>query len=358
MTTPLPPREVLHHYFTQPEKVVVTTLGQGNINDTFLAESNDRPIVLQRINDTVFPVPQLLISNLHYLSQHLPPTITQKDGRRWENATLVPALDGSLSIADSGNKLWRAMKYISNSRNMNRVTSSHQAEQMGWALGHFHNMLSPLDSHRIQTVLPGFHNISVYLEHYDRLSSSLNHDSIEIEHCTTVIQQERSAVLSLQKALKKGDIHQRLIHGDPKIDNVLFDKDNNMAVSIIDLDTVGPGLLQHDIGDCLRSVCNTAGEGSDPAGVRFDLDICSNTLTAYLREAEDLLTEIDRELIYDGLRTITFELGLRFFTDYLQGGAYFKCDSPKEILQKALVQFSLLQDIIAKESAIRQLALS
>jgi Ser/Thr protein kinase RdoA (MazF antagonist) len=357
MTTLLPPREVLQHYFPEPEAVQLSSLGQGNINDTYLAEAQNKTIVLQRINDQVFPVPQLIIDNLQHLSQHLL-SIPETCSQRWEDVVLVPTLDGSLSVRDDNNKLWRAISYVSNCNSVSQLTNPFQAEQMGWALGHFHKRLTGLDKNRIETVLPGFHDISSYLSHYDQLPlPSPTHDSTDIRLCMDTIQKERFRVLSLERALKKGAIHQTLIHGDPKVANVLFDKDSDRAVSIIDLDTVGPGLLQHDVGDCLRSVCNTAGEESDPAEASFDLDICSTTLKGYFSQADTLLTAIDREFIYDGLKTITFELGLRFFTDYLQGGTYFKCKSPEETLHKALVQFSLLQDIITKEHTIRRLTL-
>ncbi|MCF8057478.1 MAG: aminoglycoside phosphotransferase family protein [Desulfocapsa sp.] len=357
MTSLLPPREVLQHYFPKPDAVQLSTLGQGNINDTFLAGTTDKSIVLQRINDQVFPVPQLLIDNLQQLSRHLLSN-PEEIGQYWEDVVLVPTRDGSLSVCDGNNKLWRALSYISNSHSVPRVTSSFQAEQMGWALGHFHNRLNGLEKNRLLPPLPRFHHIPSYLNQYDRQQASkTGHTSAEILFCMDTIRKERSQVLSLEKALNKGEIHETVIHGDPKIANVLFDKDSDRAVSIIDLDTVGPGLLQHDIGDCLRSVSNKAGEESDPTEACFDLDICSATLKGYFSEAHALLTAIDREFIYDGLKTITFELGLRFFTDYLQGGTYFKCKSPEETLHKSLVQFSLLQDIIAKEHTIRRLTL-
>ena len=355
MTTLLPPREVLQCYFLTPDDVQVSTLGQGNINDTFLVTVATKSMVLQRINQRVFPAPQLLINNLQHLSQHLLSKV-ETGSQRWEDAVLVPSLDGSLSVLDKKNNLWRALSHIQNSISVSRVTNSFQAEQTGWALGHFHKRLTGLDINKLQPPLPGFHHIPSYLNHYDQLPPpALDHDSVEIRFCMQMIEKERSGVLSLEKALNKGEIRQTTIHGDPKIANVLFDQKSGRAVSIIDLDTVGPGLLQHDIGDCLRSICNVAGEESEPTEVHFDLDICQITLKGYFQEAGKLLTAIDREYIYDGLKTITFELGLRFFTDYLEGGAYFKCKSPEETLQKALIQFFLLQDIIIQEQTIRRL---
>jgi Ser/Thr protein kinase RdoA (MazF antagonist) len=356
MTILSPPQKILQRYFPATADVQVCVLGEGNINDTFLVKGPQKAIVLQRINDQVFPVPQLLIDNLQQLTRHLLAS-PGRSRQRWEDAVLVPTLDGSLSVLDGSTKLWRALSYISNSTSISRVTTTLQAEQTGWALGHFHKRLTGLDESRIQVVLPGFHDISSYLSHYDHLllPTTLNHDPADVRFCVDMIKRERISVLSLERAVRKGNLHPTIIHGDPKVANVLFDQKSGRAVSIIDLDTVGPGLRQHDIGDCLRSVCNTAGEECDPTEVHFNLDVCRSTLKGYFQEAGPLLTTNDREYIYDGLKTITFELGLRFFTDYLQGGSYFKCSSPEETLQKALVQFSLLRDTIDQEHTIRSL---
>ncbi len=351
-----PPREILDRYCSSPSTVQVTVLGQGNINDTFLVDTGAEPIVLQRINDQVFPSPQILIDNLQHLSHHL---ASQADRcmQRWEEATLVPALDGSPSILDSNGSMWRALSHIRDSVTVSHVETPLQAEQTGWALGHFHKRLLGLDVKQMQTPLPGFHQLAGYLHKYDQLATkSQSTPSADIRFCLQAIRKERENALSLEKRVAREDIQQRIIHGDPKVANVLFDRRSGLAVSLIDLDTVGPGLVQHDLGDCLRSVCNRAGEESDPAQATFDLDLCRIILQGYFQEAGKLLTAIDRKLIYEGVKAITFELGLRFFIDYLEGGIYFKCKDPEETLHKGLVQFSLLQDIIRQEKTIRNLA--
>ncbi|HID69453.1 MAG TPA: aminoglycoside phosphotransferase family protein [Desulfobacterales bacterium] len=359
MTTFLsPPKEVLSRFFSPSSLVEVTSLGQGNINDTFLVHTDDKPVVLQRINDQVFPNPQILINNLQILSSYLL-SRPDPDAEQWQEAVLIPALDGSLSIQDNRGSLWRALSYIKDSISVSSAQTALQAEQTGWALGHFHKRLVKLDVKKMQTALPGFHNLCNYLTLYEKTDKkNLDTNSPEIQFCLTTIRKEQKNALALEKAITKGIIRQKITHGDPKIANVLFDKQSALAISLIDLDTVGPGILQHDIGDCLRSVCNIAGEESDPGKVSFDLNFCEMTLRGYFQEAGTLLTHVDRELIYDGVKAIAFELGLRFFTDYLQGGIYFKCKTPEETLQKALVQFMLLQDIIAKKKAINNLCIN
>ncbi len=353
MTPQTPPQKIISRFFRDCSQVSVTPLGQGNINDTFLIRSIEQSIVLQRINKHVFPNPDILIKNLHQLNQHLSPQLSIQK-QRWEDVTLVPAMDGALSVRDSESGVWRALSYIGDSVCFVQAKTELQAEQTGWALGHFHSKLDGLDPARMQIPLPGFHNLNNYLKQYDYIQkNNKKNNSPEIQWCQAIIRENRKSALFLQNRLCERKSTTRIIHGDPKIANVLFDKESGLAVSLIDLDTVGPGFIQHDIGDCLRSVCNPAGEENGHNEVTFDLTLCENTLNGYAKAAKGLLTSYDAALIYDGIQAITYELGLRFFSDFLQGGIYFKCSKPEDILTKAMTQFTLLQDIKAKESAIR-----
>jgi len=127
-------------------------------------------------------------------------------------------------------------------------------------------------------------------------------------------------------------------------------------VALIDLDTVKPGLLLHDLGDCLRSCCNPDGDDpEDPTAVRFDAKICRDLLAGYLDETGSMLTEAEYDLIYPALRVLAFELGLRFFSDHLAGDRYFRSLRPGHNLDRALVQFRLLAGIEAQEAELRRI---
>jgi serine/threonine protein kinase len=153
---------------------------------------------------------------------------------------------------------------------------------------------------------------------------------------------------SVRQAEVNGRLVPHIIHGDPKADNVLFDRGSGRAVCLIDLDTVRPGLLLYDIGDCLRSCCNPAGEEGDPDAVRFDVDLAREILTGYYAGAGHLITPSDRASVFDAVCLLSFELGLRFLTDYLEGNRYFRIENDHDNLQRALRQFNLLLALIAK----------
>jgi Ser/Thr protein kinase RdoA (MazF antagonist) len=140
------------------------------------------------------------------------------------------------------------------------------------------------------------------------------------------------------------------------VNNVLLDRGSGQAVAMVDLDTLKPGLLHYDIGDALRSGCNPAGEETtDLAAVQFDAQRCRAMLAGYLELARPILSEADLELIPTAARLISFELGLRFFSDHLAGNCYFKCRHPSHNLERALVQFTLTERIEAQERQLEQL---
>ena len=86
--------------------------------------------------------------------------------------------------------------------------------------------------------------------------------------------------------------------------------------------------------------------------VEFDTDLCKAILRGYYEVAGKSLTSYDHDFIYDSVRLLSFELGLRFFTDYLEGNVYFKTQHSEHNLQRALGQFKLTKSIEARAASI------
>ena len=112
--------------------------------------------------------------------------------------------------------------------------------------------------------------------------------------------------------------------------------------------------MHYDIGDCLRSCCNPLGEETtDFDAGHFETGLCQAILEGYLPLAQDFLDDNDYAYLYDAIRLIAFELGLRFFTDYLEGNVYFKAKNREHNLARAIVQFKLAASIEYQAAAIR-----
>ncbi len=338
---------------------MVTVLGAGNINDTWLVRTEDLNFVLQRLNRQVFARPHLVMANLATISGHLAGQLNTS-GQRWENSLLLVTRAGEPFYTDDQGDLWRAVTYIDRTSSHQTIATAAQARQVGWALGHFHRLVAALPASHLYETLPGFHILPSYLAHFDQVRQQTQIASdADLRFALEFVAARRAGADLLERARRQGKIRAQTIHGDPKVGNVLFDATSDLAVSLIDLDTVGPGLILYDIGDCLRSCCNVAGETiAELSRVAFDVDLCRETLAGYWAGAGPLLTSHERQLIYQAVRLISFELGLRFLTDYLAGNCYFKVQHDEDNLQRALVQFHLVQSIEKQKDKIEKMVLA
>jgi Ser/Thr protein kinase RdoA (MazF antagonist) len=341
-----------------------TKFGSGNVHDTYLVipSAPELPkFILQNINLAVFSNPEWIVKNIEVFTDHVSKKI-RLDGTdtlsNWELPVLIKTKNGFPILWDASGSCWRMMTFIDNTSTFQRIESSWQAFETGYALGRFHKLVSDLDPLLLHDTLPGFHITSRYLADYDQiLKSSDRIRTQDYRYCTQFIEKRRKSVAILEETKRKGLISDRIIHGDPKINNILFASDSKRAIGMIDLDTVKPGLVLYDIGDCLRSGCNPSGEETNnPNEAYFDLDLAAEILKGFLPMISPFLQGSEQDLIFEAVRLLAFELGLRFFSDYLAGNVYFKTNHPEQNLVRALVQFRLTETIEAKAEQIRKLS--
>jgi Ser/Thr protein kinase RdoA (MazF antagonist) len=345
-------REVASRFGLPGPVESVEPLGAGLINDTFVVVAGNARYVLQRLNDRVFPYPERIMDNLLVLMQHLA-GLPLGD---IQIPRLVPASDGAAWLRGVDGGIWRMMTFVPGARVLPAVEHAAQAREVGRVLGRFHWALRDLDPAALAVTLPGFHSTPSYLDRFSRAlrKAESAERSPEVRHLAAFVMAREGGVGVLEEAREKGRLRLRVTHGDPKLDNFLFDEGGRQAISLVDLDTVQPGLIQYDIADCLRSCCNRRGETTAAGGeVRFDLGICRNLLTAFSEQTRGLLDPSEAEALHEAILLVPFELGLRFLTDHLEGDRYFRVRAPGENLRKAQVQFTLVRDIEQQERSIR-----
>ncbi len=348
------PGEAAAFFVAADTIAAVTPLAAGNVNRTWLVRLHDGGRrVLQRLNPAVFPDPGLVMDNLHIVTGHLRRRLRERSTCGLEVPRVLRAANGADRLADPDGGLWRMLTWIEAGPTRRTVDSAAGAAAVGRTLGCFHLLLADLDPSLLGDPLPGFHVTPAYLAAYDRVAALTAAATDEERFCAACIGEYRFLADLLQQQAKR--LRRQVIHGDPKVANFLFAADSGQVVSLIDLDTVAPGLLLHDLGDCLRSCCNRHGEDPpDPARTRFDADLFSAVLAGYAQAAGDLAGTADRELLLTAVRVLTFELGLRFFTDHLAGDRYFAVDRPGHNLHRALVQFHLLRSIRRQEKDLER----
>jgi hypothetical protein len=344
----------------QPPIRSIAPLGCGLINATFCVTAADQQYVLQRINSAVFPAPAQIMANWRVLTAH----VAAHGAGELRLPALIPARDGTDFVRDDAGDIWRMQELIAASQTLPQLTTSAQAREVGALLGRFHRITATLPPTQLGVTLPDFHATPLYL---GRL---LARDALP-----EFVAARRSLADVLATAQRTGQITQRVTHGDPKRDNILFTADGNRALALIDLDTVQPGLLHHDLGDCLRSCCNRTGEDAESSpslppcekggsggidekgksGEMFDLEICADILAGYGAETAGVLTAAECALLYDAIRLLPFELGIRFLTDHLEGDRYFRVSERGQNRHRAERQFALVAAIERQEKALRKL---
>jgi thiamine kinase-like enzyme len=353
----IPEQERILAAFSCESTVVIKPLGCGNINATYLVETSPEPFVLQQISGAVFADPVAVMDNFEVVCRHLrglDPAL--RSGFMMSKP--VYTKDGSLFLKDGSGDYWRAQRYV-NTRAVSRLESIMQARSVGKTLARFHSLFEKLHLGKIKDPLPGFHHLNIYLKEYDRIERKLllKQDKTTL-FCRDIIESFRNQASTIEQARENNTISLQPIHGDPKVDNFIFSEAGE-AVGLLDLDTVGAGLIYHDLGDCLRSACSTSQESAgSTVHPKFDLLLCKGILEGYF--LEDVAdgpehSQIETDYIYDGLFAICFELGVRFYTDHLQGNVYFRVKKDGDNADRAVNQFRLCQDIADKESEIRQL---
>ena len=332
----------------QTDITQVQPLGCGLINDTYLVSSKTQSFVLQRLNQQVFKNPLAILENLQLLNTFI--ASQAASSLALQIPLLLKARTGAFYYQDAQHQYWRAITYIKNSYSLLKIENVQQASQIGFALGQFHRLCNQLPVNSLQCTLANFHITPFYLKQYLTICEQLpplpcNKAS---RYCADFIDQIAPLAQELEQAKSQGLLPLRVIHGDPKADNFLFSSKTKQVISLIDLDTVQAGLVHYDIGDCIRSCCQDINGG-------FNINYCRAILASYLQEAKYFFTPRDYDFLYSAIRLLPFELGLRFYSDYLQGNCYFKVDYPEQNLERAVQQFQCCATIMANEALIKTL---
>ncbi len=357
--------KIASSFSRSPNNISVTKLSIGNINQTFLVESLNsgfpEKLILQQINTSVFSDPFKLISNYIYIYDFAE---FDKSPSLFNSSSilprLIPLVKSDNFLLELDGQFWRAYEFVDSSTTYRCVPSESIAYQVGYGLGSFHYNYHDLPVNKLHTIIPNLHNTK---HHYHNLVQSfkffkgLNADCFQFNSRITklinFVDQRKDYIYLLDFRSSENNLGLQLIHGDPKISNFLFDQKSLLFRSIIDLDTAQPGCILYDLGDCLRSICNIGGEDpQDLLDVSFNLHYCQSMLDGYIKAYPNFLNNFSIVSIANSIKIITFELGLRFLSDYFLGNLYFRTEYPAHNLFRAEVQFKLLESIESQWDSI------
>ena len=330
----------------------VKPFGNGHINDTYAvtcaSEGGVRRYILQKLNSRVFPHPTALMNNFAAVTAYLRPIIKKEGGDPdRECLKVIPTVQGAAYYVDGEGEVWRMTQLIENTDAYLVAESSAMFEDAGRAFGLFIKRLEGFDAASLIEVIPDFHNT---VKRYENLEKAVAADKAGrasgVKDLIDFARARKDKTSVIVSALKEGKIPLRVTHNDTKLNNVLIDTATQKAICVIDLDTVMPGSLLYDFGDAIRVGCSTAEEDEkDLSKVNFDRENFLAFTRGFMRGLGDNLTVNEEKLLPTGAILMTFECGIRFLTDYLEGDVYFKTTYPEHNLVRCRTQFKLVEEM-------------
>ena len=325
--------------------------GSGHIHDTFRVETKEEDkdnYILQRLNNKIFKNIPELQNNIERVTVHLRNKLSAIPGSniKRECLILIPARDGKSWITDKDGNYWRMYIFISNHKSYNIVDSTDKAFEGGKAIGRFQAMLSDMPGKPLFETIPRFHDIENRLEilnHVIEADPVGRVSSVKEEINQYLMRgEEMKTILKLGRA---GKIPLRITHNDTKFNNILLDE-NDKALCVIDLDTVMPGYVHYDFGDAIRTVTNTAAEDEkDLTKVWMDIELFGAYAKGYLSETGKTLNQVEKEYLAFAPKLITYTIGVRFLTDYIDGDNYFKIHHEFHNLHRTKAQLKLVMSM-------------
>jgi Ser/Thr protein kinase RdoA (MazF antagonist) len=336
---------IFSQFQIKEKPINVFPFGSGHINDTFKIETEGMNYLLQRINHSIFKDVEGLTDNFLKVTEHIREKLNSSN-TTMQTLKLYPDQSGSYFLRDEEGNYWRLLDFIEDSSSYDLVENKTIAYEGGKAYGQFVKMLSDFPAEILVETIPQFHDINFRLANFRK---AVKNDSAkrvaESKAEIDFIEARAEEMKQIIRLGEKGKIPLRVTHNDTKINNVLFNKAGK-GICVIDLDTVMPGYIHYDFGDSIRTFTNTADEDeADLTKVGMDPDYYAAFTKGFLEKTRAILTEEELNTLAFSAKLMTYIIGLRFFTDYLEGDVYYKTKYPEHNLTRAKTQFKLLESM-------------
>ena len=344
--------------FLEEKRVVVNVIpyGSGHINDTFLVtlredDEHEERVLMQRINKNIFKNPVELMENIQGVTSFLRKKIESYGGDPdRETLTVIPTKNGMPYFVDSDGEYWRCYVFIEGARSYDQVEELEDFYQSALAFGNFQRLLADYPADTLHETIVGFHDTRARLEVFKKAVAD------DVCGRAASVQKEIDFVLAHEDIANvfgdlfaAGELPLRVTHNDTKLNNVMLDDATGKGICVVDLDTVMPGFAMNDFGDAIRFGASTAAEDEkDLDAVWCDMELFDIYTKGFIEGCGGKLTQKEIELLPMGAKVMTYECGIRFLTDYLQGDVYFKIHYEDHNLDRCRTQFKLVADMETK----------
>ncbi len=331
----------------------VEELHSGNINHTYQLtyrqnSGDEKRYILQQINTYAFKRPQEVMSNILLVTQHLQRAYERKglDSNR-RVLKLIPTLENGWMYRSEEDHFWRAYEYISDAFAYDRPERPEHFMEAGRAFGNFQKMLFDFPAEQLYETIVDFHNTPKRFRDFEAAVKADRVGRVKgLEREIDFFFQRQAMMSKVVEMINSGEMPLRVTHNDTKMNNVMLDAKTGEGLCVIDLDTVMPGSVLYDYGDAIRFGASTAAEDeADTSKIHLDMDLFRAFTQGFVAEVKDALTPVELELLPFGIKLMTCELAMRFFTDYIDGDRYFIVRSREHNLIRARAQMKLLEDV-------------
>ena len=331
--------------------------GSGHINDTYCSVYDQAGLsvryILQRINHNIFKNPVGLMQNVGRVTAHLETKVVGQPDASRRVLTLVPARDGQSCFCDAEGSYWRAYLFIEKARTYDAVESAEQAFKAAKAFGQFQCLLADLPAPRLHDTIPDFHHTPKRFAAFEAALAANVANRAQLAKAEIDFAIAHKPICSV---LLDAKLPERVTHNDTKFNNVMLDDATGEGICVIDLDTVMPGLALYDFGDMVRTTTSPAKEDErDLSKVQMQFPMFEALARGYLSTAGGFLTKGERDQLAFSGKLITFEIGIRFLTDFLAGDTYFKVHREGHNLDRCRTQFKLVESIEQQEDKMNKL---
>ena len=340
--------DIFSKFDVKDEFIDAQPFGGGHINDTYLVTCAGGKYTLQQLNQRVFREPEYVMHNIRLVTEHLARAIVANGGDPLrETLNIIRTKDGNTHYYDGQHGFYRVFTFVDGARSFSKVETPEHFYNAARAFGKFQNMLADFPARDLYETIPNFHNT---LSRYKDFLLAVDMDKASrcafVENEIKFVKSRRSICTVVLDSIADGTVPMRVTHNDTKYDNILIDDATGEGICIIDLDTVMPGSMLYDFGDSIRFGTNAAAEDErDLSKVCCRLDLFEEFTRGWFEALGNTMTPREIELLPIAGQLITFECGMRFLTDFLNGDEYFKIHRPSHNLDRARAQFRLVEDL-------------
>ena len=324
----------------------------GHINRTyFLTCNTGKRYVMQMVNTDIFKKPDEVMENIVGVTEHIRRGYEAKGIDATRRAlNVIWTKNGKWAYVDERDVYWRMYDFVEDSDCYMQVESAEMFNKVGFAFGQFQRQLADFDASKLHESIPNFHNTEWRFSNLEKAIEENKSGRANLIPDDIKFALDRKEITSyINKSIADGSLALRVTHNDTKLNNIMMDRESGEGICVIDLDTVMPGSVLADFGDSIRFGASSAAEDeTDLSKVYCRLEMFEAYAEGFIKGLEGSLSDSEIRALPMGALILTYETGIRFLSDYLDGDVYFRTSYPDHNLDRARNQFKLVADMEEK----------